>query len=287
LYIICLGNVQNSQWLPLPHSVVSVFDLLIKSTVTRCLVLPVNSPNIGSVLENVGSQHDLQQELGRTLETLTSEAKSTADRHNSDHVAATHNIAADTGRRLEGLNAELANFNDVNQSNKRVTSQLNLGVEAAGREQQTAVAAIQDDAAKWTAEQTAKHDVAQAQIHASFAAASAALSDKESALKIALGSVSDAAAENGRQLEASVVTEIGEPTAEMCGRAEGEVGGLLAGVEEFVVVRLREDQPTGATPVRLERSYPRYLAATSPHARITERSVQPSVADPGCFIPDP
>ena len=34
---------------------------------------------------------------------------------------------------------------------------------------------------------------------------------------------------------------------------------------------LREDQPTGLTPQRTERSFPRYLEATSPHQRILHR----------------
>jgi len=42
-------------------------------------------------------------------------------------------------------------------------------------------------------------------------------------------------------------------------------------VSSFVTDVLQEDQPTGLTPVRVERSYPRYLAATSPHERILNR----------------
>merc|ERR1712025_635332 len=42
-------------------------------------------------------------------------------------------------------------------------------------------------------------------------------------------------------------------------------------VSSFVTKVLQEDQPTGLTPVRVERSYPRYLAATSPHERILNR----------------
>jgi len=42
-------------------------------------------------------------------------------------------------------------------------------------------------------------------------------------------------------------------------------------VTSFVTDVLQEDHPTGLTPVRVERSYPRYLAATSPHERILNR----------------
>jgi len=42
-------------------------------------------------------------------------------------------------------------------------------------------------------------------------------------------------------------------------------------VLSFVTEVLQEDQPTGLTPARVERSYPRYLAATSPHERILNR----------------
>jgi len=42
-------------------------------------------------------------------------------------------------------------------------------------------------------------------------------------------------------------------------------------VVSFVTEVLREDQPTGLTPQRTERSFPRYLEATSPHQRILHR----------------
>merc|ERR1719186_1077774 len=42
-------------------------------------------------------------------------------------------------------------------------------------------------------------------------------------------------------------------------------------VTSFVTDVLQEDQPTGLTPARVDRSYPRYLAATSPHERILNR----------------
>ena len=42
-------------------------------------------------------------------------------------------------------------------------------------------------------------------------------------------------------------------------------------VISFVSDVLQEDQPTGRTPSRVERSYPRYLAATSPHEKLLSR----------------
>ena len=44
-------------------------------------------------------------------------------------------------------------------------------------------------------------------------------------------------------------------------------------VRRFLVEQLQRDVPTGSTPGRTERTYPRYLAATSPHHRIIERWV--------------
>ena len=41
----------------------------------------------------------------------------------------------------------------------------------------------------------------------------------------------------------------------------------------FLSEDLRQDVPTGLTPARVERSYPRVLAATSPHQAILSRSV--------------
>ena len=42
-------------------------------------------------------------------------------------------------------------------------------------------------------------------------------------------------------------------------------------VQRFLSEVLQEDKPTGLTPARVERSYPRTLAATSPHERILNR----------------
>ena len=42
-------------------------------------------------------------------------------------------------------------------------------------------------------------------------------------------------------------------------------------VVSFISDVLKEDQPTGRTPSRVERSYPRCLAATSPHEKLLSR----------------
>ena len=44
-------------------------------------------------------------------------------------------------------------------------------------------------------------------------------------------------------------------------------------VRRFLSEELRRDVPSGLTPVRVERSFPRVLAATSPHLRILSRLV--------------
>ena len=46
---------------------------------------------------------------------------------------------------------------------------------------------------------------------------------------------------------------------------------LEGSVREFVIESLHKDVPTGTTPARFERSYPRFLAATSPHEKIINR----------------
>ena len=44
-------------------------------------------------------------------------------------------------------------------------------------------------------------------------------------------------------------------------------------------------QPSGETPVRVERQYPRYLAATSPHARILDRFRKAAEAEEAAQTP--
>lgn len=53
--------------------------------------------------------------------------------------------------------------------------------------------------------------------------------------------------------------------------AVGLVETAAEQVTEFMTDTLQKDVPTGLTPARAERVYPRYLAATSPHQRILER----------------
>jgi len=43
------------------------------------------------------------------------------------------------------------------------------------------------------------------------------------------------------------------------------------GVTNFLAEEMVQDKATGLTPARAERPFPRYLAATSPHARILDR----------------
>ena len=46
---------------------------------------------------------------------------------------------------------------------------------------------------------------------------------------------------------------------------------------------LQDDQPSGLTPQRAERSFPRYLEATSPHQRILHRFRSLFPTQFGCF----
>merc|ERR1712029_142151 len=54
---------------------------------------------------------------------------------------------------------------------------------------------------------------------------------------------------------------------------------IQAKVENLISDGIVIYQPSGETPVRTERQYPRYLAATSPHARIIEKFRNSAVSD--------
>ena len=85
-----------------------------------------------------------------------------------------------------------------------------------------------------------------------------------------------------------IQTKDGEDTAllkEKIGRVREKTNGVVVEVREeaveesktvcrFLREDLKQDVPTGLTPARVERSYPRALAATSPQQTILSRSVQ-------------
>jgi hypothetical protein len=123
-----------------------------------------------------------------------------------------------------------------------------------------------------TDETTAAH----ARTRAACSEARGALTDAEAAIRSSLTSEARSAAENSQGLETMVQADISSRTVEFCEQGAAELREVLAASEQFVALGLREDQPTGTTPSRVERSYPRYLAATSPHARITERYFYPA-----------
>ena len=210
--------------------------------------------------------------MGRTVSDLSAEAAATADQHTAAQAAVAANITADSGRRLESLSTTMNSCLDINQNCGQLSSGLADSVRSASQQQLAAVATMQANSTAWAGQLKETSDAAHSRTRDNCAAASQALVEKEAALKSASELASDQAAENSCQLELAVATDIGGRTAEFCGVEAAEVRQVLDEVEEFVSVRLREDQPTGATPGRLERSYPRYLAATSPHVRITERS---------------
>ena len=67
------------------------------------------------------------------------------------------------------------------------------------------------------------------------------------------------------------VSSVSENTKDVVTNLQSRITEEKETVSNFVTDVLQEDQPTGMTPARTERSYPRYLAATSPHERILNR----------------
>merc|ERR1719427_587588 len=67
------------------------------------------------------------------------------------------------------------------------------------------------------------------------------------------------------------VSSVSENTKDIVTNLQSRITEEKETVSNFVTDVLQEDQPTGMTPARTERSYPRYLAATSPHERILNR----------------
>ena len=70
---------------------------------------------------------------------------------------------------------------------------------------------------------------------------------------------------------ATEVEEMGEMMAESVASLQSRLALEQDTVAAFVSEVLREDQPTGGTPARAERPFPRALEATSPAARILQR----------------
>jgi len=74
------------------------------------------------------------------------------------------------------------------------------------------------------------------------------------------------------------VEAIDERISEVCNNTKDIIVGIRSKVAEeqenvtsFLRTTLKQDVPSGLTPARIERSYPRYLAATSPHEKIISR----------------
>ena len=68
-----------------------------------------------------------------------------------------------------------------------------------------------------------------------------------------------------------MVGEISNNTKDIIIGLQGKVVEEKEAVSSFIRDDLQEDVPSGLTPARVERPYPRYLAATSPHEKIISR----------------
>jgi len=74
------------------------------------------------------------------------------------------------------------------------------------------------------------------------------------------------------------VEAVDDKISEVCNNTKDTILGIRSKVTEeqenvtnFLRTTLKQDVPSGLTPARVERSYPRYLAATSPHEKIISR----------------
>ena len=68
-----------------------------------------------------------------------------------------------------------------------------------------------------------------------------------------------------------MVGEISNNTKDIIIGLQSKVVEEKEAVSSFIRDDLKEDVPSGLTPARVERPYPRYLAATSPHEKIKSR----------------
>ena len=129
---------------------------------------------------------------------------------------------------------------------------------------------------------TAKESVANFESHAKVQAEKVkqlkdTFSDNTENLTIVGQAVMDELAEVQRK-DAEFVEAITDHVGEVSNNTKDIILGLQSKMTEereavtrFLQEVLQEDVPSGLTPARVERSYPRYLAATSPHQTILSR----------------
>jgi hypothetical protein len=224
-----------------------------------------------AVSENVTCQQDLHSELSRTVSQLSLEATDAADKAIQAQTAVSVRVAADSSSQLESLRGSLDSFRALGVANSQLTDSLAAGIQARGQEQQLALADMQAETAQWAARFADETTASKARTEEACSKAIRAIEQNEKEIAAVLEAAAGAAQETSGRLETAVAADISGPTTRFCETKAADVGEVMSLVESFVKEGLQEDRPTGATPGRLERSYPRYLAATSPHARITER----------------
>merc|ERR1719430_3096765 len=96
------------------------------------------------------------------------------------------------------------------------------------------------------------------------------LKSSENSLKKHVEEVKDVEEAAVRRLATEVET-VGEKCTTTMDSLQSRLNLERDTVVSFVTEVLQEDQPSGLTPQRAERSFPRYLEATSPHQRILHR----------------
>merc|ERR1719430_2134425 len=96
------------------------------------------------------------------------------------------------------------------------------------------------------------------------------LKSSENSLKKHVEEVKDVEEAAVRRLATEVET-VGEKCTTTMDSLQSRLNLERDTVVSFVTEVLQEDQPSGLTPQRTERSFPRYLEATSPHQRILHR----------------
>jgi len=81
-----------------------------------------------------------------------------------------------------------------------------------------------------------------------------------------------------QEKDTSSIEILGDNVGEICNNTKDIIVGIQSKVTEekekvtkFIREVLQQDVPSGLTPARIERSYPRHLAATSPHDKIIHR----------------
>jgi len=190
--------------------------------------------------------------------------------HTAHKIKVINEIKADSGRKIEVIRKSVSECEEINTSESKIRESFKDMQNVFISNNSKTIVETNENSDSFLGSMEEKTKTFSASFKESKTRSAKKLEEEKENLVVNINTAGEQRS-TGFENQSSEITKLGARCNEFKDNYQTQLKAAEDEVMNFVFKELKQNVPTGKTPVPVERSFPRTLSATSPHPKIVER----------------